>query len=167
MRKDKGEAEFLQILNQYRGTIYKVCLLYTDRTPDAVEELFQDICCNLWVAFKRFHQESSACTWVYSVAYRTAMHQMRWRLRQPRFIQLDPKVYETVAEEGEDEEVQWLYELMGRLPDEEQALLLMYIDRMTQSEIAQTLGTTEDVVNRKINRLKEKLKQMYDEENKQ
>ena len=165
MEYPDSEAEFLQILNQCRGSIFKVCLLYTDRTQEAVEDLFQDICCNLWEAFTRYHRDSTANTWVYVVALQTAKYQLRRRMRQPRFVELDKSLYETVADVAEDEEVREMYEMIDRLPDEEKTLLLMYIDRVPQREIAQILGTTEDAVNHRIYRLKLKLKQMNDDEN--
>ena len=54
MPKDKLQDEFMELLNQCQGTIIKLCLLHTDRQPDSVNDLYQEIVCNLWESFPRF-----------------------------------------------------------------------------------------------------------------
>ena len=84
--------------------------------------------------------------------------------RQPSFMRLDKSLYDTVAEEGGDENLLQLYELVGRLPEEEKILMDMYLASVPQNEIARQLGISELAVNKRISRLKQKLKQMNNEE---
>ena len=48
--KDKREEQFLEMLARCERTVFKVCLFYTDRQPDNVRDMYQDIVCNLWEA---------------------------------------------------------------------------------------------------------------------
>ena len=57
-----------------------------------------------------------------------------------------------------------MYELVGRLPEEEKILMDMYLASVPQNEIARQLGISELAVNKRISRLKQKLKQMNNEE---
>lgn len=164
MHTRKDEEEFIAMLDSCRGTIFKVCLLYTDRSPEAIEDLFQEIACDLWESYTTFKRTSSVNTWVYRVAKNTALMAQRRTARQPSFMRLDKSLYDTVAAEGGDENLLQLYELVGRLPEEEKILMDMYLASVPQNEIARQLGISELAVNKRISRLKQKLKQMNNEE---
>ena len=164
MRIRRDEDEFIALLNSCRGTIFKVCLQYTDRSPEAIEDLFQEIACNLWVGYGRFNHRSSVNTWVYKVARNTALMQRRRAIRQPSFVSLDESLYETVAEQADDECRKRLYELLERLPKEEGDLMDMYLKGTPQEAIARQLGISELAVNKRVSRIKQKLKKMNDEE---
>ena len=154
----------MAVLDSCRGTIFKVCLQYTDRSPEAIEDLFQEIACNLWVGYARFKHISSVNTWVYKVARNTALMQQRHAIRQPLFMRLDESLYDTVAELGDDECWKQLYELIEQLSQEEKELIGMYLDKTPQEEIARQLGISELAVNKRVSRIKQKLKRMNDEE---
>ncbi len=49
MKKQQQIADFLQMLHQCEGTIFHVCYKFTDRTPEAAADLYQEIvyCLNL------------------------------------------------------------------------------------------------------------------------
>ena len=164
MHTRKDEEEFIAMLDSCRGTIFKVCLLYTDRSPEAIEDLFQEIACDLWESYTTFKRTSSVNTWVYRVAKNTALMAQRRTARQPSFMRLDKSLYDTVATEGGDENLLQLYELVGRLPEEEKILMDMYLASVPQNEIARQLGISELAVNKRISRLKQKLKKMNNEE---
>ena len=158
------EAEFLALLDSCRGTIFKVCLLYTDRSPEAIKDLFQEIVCNLWAGYGKFNHGCAVATWVYKVALNTALMQNRHALRQPSFVRVDESLYETVAKVGTDECKSQLYALLELLPEEDKVLMDMYLQGEPQKEIAQQLGISEMAVNKRVSRIKQKLKKMNDEE---
>ena len=45
--RDQRESEFMEMLARCERTLFKVCLFYTDRQPDNVRDMYQDIVCNL------------------------------------------------------------------------------------------------------------------------
>ncbi|MBQ6157245.1 MAG: sigma-70 family RNA polymerase sigma factor [Bacteroidales bacterium] len=85
--RDQRESEFMEMLARCERTLFKVCLFYTDRQPDNVRDMYQDIVCNLWQAWPSFRHESKANTWVYRVALNTAVAR-----RQPTHPLLDSDV---------------------------------------------------------------------------
>lgn len=56
--RDQRESEFIEMLVRCERTLFKVCLFYTDRQPDNVRDMYQDIVCNLWQAWPNFRHES-------------------------------------------------------------------------------------------------------------
>ena len=56
--RDQRESEFMEMLARCERTLFKVCLFYTDRQPDNVRDMYQDIVCNLKQAWPNFRHES-------------------------------------------------------------------------------------------------------------
>ena len=46
--KDTGHIEFEQMLRRSRSILYRICLAFTDRQPCNIDDLYQEIVCNLW-----------------------------------------------------------------------------------------------------------------------
>ena len=68
--------EFVDILNDHRGLIYKVCHLYCD-DPEDRKDLFQEIVLQVWKSLGSFRQESTIGTWMYRIALNTAITHFR------------------------------------------------------------------------------------------
>jgi RNA polymerase sigma-70 factor (ECF subfamily) len=51
------------MLRRSRRILYKVCLAFTDRQPDNVDDLYQEIVCNLWRGWPKFRGESDTSDW--------------------------------------------------------------------------------------------------------
>ena len=84
--------------------------------------------------------------------------QKRYALKQPTFVSISKSMYEEVADTGKDERISYLYELLDMLSVEDKALIDMYLEGIPQKEIALQLGLNELAVNKRISRIKEKLK---------
>ncbi|KWW31577.1 MAG: RNA polymerase sigma-70 factor, ECF subfamily [bacterium P3] len=153
---------FLDMLDQCRGTILKLCLMHTDRHPDSVSDLYQEIVCNLWCSYPQYRGLCCPNTWVYRIALNTVYMQYRSRRRMPRLTALNDALSCDLADNGGDEMVEVLYGLIDRLDKDEKTLLTLYIDRVPQSNIADIFEISEVAVNRRINRLKMKLRQLRD-----
>jgi len=154
---EKYQKEFLQMLESCESTIFKVCLTYTDRTPEEVQDLFQEIVCNMWDGYGRFRHDSSDNTWVYRVAVNTARQHRRSRMRRSCEVVLDSSVMDTFSEPEADHLIERLYGLIDQLSEDEKKVILPYLDGKQQKEIANELNCSEYAVNQKISRLKKKL----------
>ena len=160
MTDKKKKEDFLAMLNQCRGILYKICLLHTDRSRDSMDELYQDIVCNLWESYPLFAHASKPSTWVYRVALNTVYLHYRTHKRLPRFVTFDATLLENIADENNNSVIEALYALRDRLDPEEKTLVNLYIDHVPYREIAELLETTEDAVKHRMARIKQKLKQM-------
>jgi RNA polymerase sigma-70 factor (ECF subfamily) len=156
MDKQKLEADFLNLLRDYNRIVYKVASFYADENS-ALDDLYQDVVLNLWKAFPNFRKESQPSTWIYRIALNTCVSFYRKNTRRPACVEItaDVKAYTE-----ENEAVAELYACINRLGKLERALILLYLEDRPYKEIAEIMGITATNVSTKINRIKEKLKQI-------
>lgn len=161
-KTDDKYAEFNKLLQESQMILVKVCMQFTDRQPDSIKDLYQEIAINLWESMPSFRGDSSQTTWVYRIAINTAYMELRKRTRQNLFVDLDQQMLESLAEEAQDERTQILYDIIDRLPKNERTIFYLYLDDLSISQIADILGRTEAAVRQKIYRIKNKIREEYE-----
>lgn len=166
MNRKARYDEFEQMLRRSRNVLYRICLVFTDRHPDNVDDLYQEIVANLWQGWKEFRGESDCTTWVYRVALNTAGMELRKLKKKEkyRFLSISEELLETLAEEA-DPRKEELYELINMLSDDDKKLLLLHLDHLTNAQIAAIAGTSENVVKQRLYRIRKKLIQLHHHEN--
>lgn len=160
---DDDNREFLDMLNRSQRTIFQICLHYTDRSPDAIRDLYQEIVCNLWESWPNFRGDSSTDTWVRRVSLNVAVTEIRRHAKQPRFVPLEDWMYDTISEEIDKAPPDY-FRLISALEPDERALLYLRLERLSIRDIAETLSTTEAAVKQRLYRLRQHidtLKQQY------
>ena len=150
------EVEFLDMLREYNRIIYKVASFYTDENS-ALDDLYQEVVLNLWKSFPDFRKESQLSTWIYRIALNTCVSFYRKKSRRPACVEITPDVKACVEE---NEAIAELYACINRLGKLERALILLYLEDRPYKEIAEIMGITVTNVSTKINRIKEKLRQI-------
>lgn len=158
------QDEFIRQLQRSNRLIYKVCMLFTDRNPDDVRDLYQDIVCNLWEGRNKWRGTCSESTWHYRVALNTAISQWRRRRQRPRIVELTPELVESLAEERGNSLVCELYRRIDCLGKADKAVALLYLDGLSQAEMATVLGINAAAVGMRIMRIKKKLQTLNTEE---
>lgn len=155
--RDQRESEFMEMLARCERTLFKVCLFYTDRQPDNVHDMYQDIVCNLWQAWPSFRHESKENTWVYRVALNTAVAQLRKRSRTTSFVLLTDEMVATLTDLKHEELVESLYRLIDLLGKADKSLILLYLDKIPYDQIAEIVGISETAARKRVERIKQKL----------
>lgn len=146
---------FLQMVDENRGTLYKVCLMFSSRQSEELRDLYQEVVCRLWEGYEGFDRRSSSLTWVYRVAMNTALNWQRNRRRRPLLVPLDTLDDQLLASEADRSSD--LYALADHLTDNEKALLWLYLDGVKLRQIAEVTDSTEDAVKKRIQRMKQHL----------
>ncbi len=157
----KGDAQFLEMIRQNEGIIYKITSFYTDK-DHPISDLYQEVVLNLWKAFPSFRGESKYSTWIYRIALNTCVSFFRRSKRDVTYVDITMDIPETVES---NEDIQELYKLINRLGKIERALVLLYLDDKSYKEIAEITGLSVTNVATKLSRIKDKLKQMSNEQN--
>lgn len=154
------EKKFTQELQKNQSIIHKICRSYTN-SEAAHKDLFQEITIQLWRAYPKFRGDSKFSTWMYRVAFNTAISLYR---KSKRTVQTSP-IYDNLKElefqdydETHDKQLELLYTAIQSLNDIEKALALLYLEDKNYKEIALTLGISEVNARVKMNRTKTKLK---------
>lgn len=153
------EKEFVILLNQNAGILYKVCNLYCD-VPEDRSDLFQEIVLQLWKAFPSFRKESKVSTWMYRIALNTAIS--GFRKRSKGFLQISLsdggfEIPDPARTSFEDENITALYKAIAQLSSVEKAIIMLYLEESSYQEIADITGISKSYVGVKLNRIKSKL----------
>ncbi len=152
------ESEFVGLINQNRGLIYKVCHLYADSHDDR-EDLFQDVVLQLWRAFPSFKGESLVSTWMYRVALNTAISWFRKEKRKPGITGISSAELQ-LPEIEPTAEAEILHQAIQHLTQVEKAIVILYLEEKSYQEISDIVGISLSNVGVKINRIKMKLEKI-------
>ena len=159
------QENFVAMLTRCEGIIVKVCLMFSDRGSNSFEDLYQEIVSSLWAGYDSFRGESSETTWVYKVSLHAACMEYRKQKSQPLLAVLDPSLSETLAKEPPNPLTQQLYDLIELLPPDDQNVAQMYLSETPIKEMAKVLGCSCRTVDNRIRRIKQKLKELNETEN--
>ena len=159
MDNNKLQTDFIEIIEDNKKLIYKVSHLYCDNTDD-MQDLFQDIVSNLWMAYPNFQQKSKVSTWVYRVSLNTAITWFRDYSKQSKRIEYTNWIPDMTNEtdHATDELYEQLYKAIDTLGKIDKAIIMLFLDDTSYDEIAEIVGLTKTNVATKISRIKLKLK---------
>lgn len=134
--------------------------MFTDNL-DNINDNYQDVVINLWKAFPQFKGTSKVSTWVYRIALNTCITQFRKHKRGPQTMSITYDV-ETMMDDSEEyrSNVRELYNLIGKLPPLDKALIMLWLDGKSYDEMSEVIGISKTNVGAKLTRIKEKLKKM-------
>lgn len=151
------QEEFMAMLERCEAALFKVCLIYTDRQPENVRDLYQEIVCALWQAWPRFRGESAEATWVYRVAINTAVTQLRRRRRHVPIVRLTDAMVAQLTERADEGLTERLYKLIDSLGMADRSLIMLYLDGVPSRDVAAITGLSEEAVRKRVERIKQKL----------
>lgn len=162
MQKQEAEKQFEKLVNEHRLLIYKVCRIYAYTDSDR-EDLFQEIVIQLWKAYPKYKGNALFSTWLYRVAINTAITGLR---KRKNFItSYEPvSAVEQISDESpgtaEEEQLQKLYKAIEQLSEVEKAMVMLYMEDRSYTEMEEILGIGQGNLRVKMNRVKEKLRQL-------
>lgn len=160
MNTQELEKEFTQMVLDNRQIIFKVCYIYTS-DEYTIEELSQECMLNLWRAYPRFRGDSKTSTWIYRVAMNTCISYMRRSSSRPQTIALPFDLQSELSTDGDrGYYLRELYTMINQLGKLERALILLWLEDRSYTEIADILGVSKSNVGVLLHRTKEKLKTM-------
>ena len=162
MSAQEQEAIFRRWLDAHLGLILKI--IRGCAVPQDQDDLFQDVLLQLWSSIPAFRGDAKETTWIYRVAFNTALAwrrgEQRRRVKHETFLQLDvspqwqPSHADTLSEQ---EMVRQLYAAIRELPKMDASLALMHLDGLSYQQMAEVLGISENYVGVKLNRIRQQL----------
>lgn len=156
------QKEFLEKIEKHKGIIYKISKMYMDDQSDR-EDLFQEIIYQVWKAYSTFRGDSEFSTWLYRIALNTAIMFLRSEKRRSFITNDDFSDYRIKNEEYDDEKEENLlkmYSAINKLNPIDKAFIFYYLENFSGKQIAEQMGISEGNVRVKMNRAKNKLKEL-------
>jgi len=156
------ELRFRQWLGEHSGLLLKVVRSFADGPADQ-DDLFQEVLLQVWLSLPNFRDDCKPTTWLYRVAFNTALAWKRSEKKQRRKMGslsiADVAVPSLQSAEAEQNNriLNRLYAAIRALPPAKRALVVLFLDGFSYREIAEVIGITETNVGVSLNRIKKEL----------
>lgn len=156
------EDLFIPYLDDHKKLILKVARAYCQDEEER-KDLVQDIILQLWKSFPNYDETYALSTWTYRIAFNVSISYLRKVTtrekihrsyqRDTEFLQIDNTVL--------DEKLQQLYRFIDLLKPINKAIMIMHLDGCSNKEIAGVMGISESNVSTKKQRIKDQLKNYF------
>jgi RNA polymerase sigma-70 factor (ECF subfamily) len=163
MDKQKQQQFFQVIIEQHKGILFKVARAYCPNEDDR-QDLLQEMMIQVWQSIHKYNEQYQISTWLYRISLNVAISFYRKNAsRSGRFRVIDEQTEQVPTEDkSEDERQLYLLEhFIGELKEIDKALIILYLEDKSHTEIAEIVGMSVSNVGTKIGRIKEKLKTRF------
>jgi RNA polymerase sigma-70 factor (ECF subfamily) len=164
------EHTFLELVNENRNRILRVCRVYSWNSADQ-DDLYQEILFQIWRGLPALKETKFANTWLYRVAINTAISFVRKRAsRFDRVVHFEhadlTRAIESrqATEADTDDRMANLYNAIYQLNPVEKALVTLFLEDFTYEQIAEATGINANNVGVMLHRAKKKLSGLMTEE---
>jgi len=158
--KNKFEDSFEKVLDDNRGSIYRICRIYAV-APAEPHDLFQEVVYQIWKSFSDFKGNASINTWVYRIALNVCLRsKLKLERNNTKTVRLESIQFTPVSEVQSEEEqlkYQFLKECMTTLNESDRSILVLFLEELPYKEIAEVTGLTENHIAVKMRRIRKRL----------
>ncbi len=143
---------------RYRGLLFSVCRRH-QRDGLTVDDLLQEVTLRLWELREKLLAIEPApkqAVWLWRVSRSTCIDLQR---RTPSPTPL-PDGYDTPTEDTALHDT--LHELIAQLPEPDRTIVTMHLEGYDYTEIGKAVGMTKNNIGVRLMRIKEKLKQQWE-----
>ena len=165
----KGDrSAFQQLVERYQNYVFSIALKIV-RTREEAEEVAQDVFLKVFQQLSTFEEKSRFSTWLYTIAYRTAIDYVRRKRPDvdsldddDRYLQLEDKRAPSPAEAMHRTDLkEQLSQAINRLqPVDAAVVTLFYLNDASVKEIAEITELSVSNVKTKLHRLREALRRL-------
>lgn len=158
MKESEQRKIFDEWLGGYRALLFKIIKAYAYNEADQ-NDLFQDICLQMYRSIPNFRGSSAVSTWLYRIALNTAI---KWSTKERKHVVGHQEVENmtnvlATNEDPKDERVAWLYNEIKQFNEIDRSLTLLLLDGYSYKEMAEMMGISESNIGVKIHRIKKQL----------
>jgi RNA polymerase sigma-70 factor (ECF subfamily) len=164
LQLEKNTEIFLELIERHKRIIYKIANSYC-KPMEEREDLIQEIILQLWKSFGSYNEQYKLSTWIYRIALNTSISFYRKTTTYNKKI-VELSTFQEVGllsdlPEKEDSNLILLQNFIQELKDLDKAIILLYLDGLSQIEISEIIGITPSNVGTKINRIKNILRNKF------
>ncbi len=157
-RRKRNKKEFIDLIENNKGIIHKVALMYTSTYADK-EDLYQEICMQLWRSYGNYRGDAKLSTWLYRVALNTAISSVRKRKRIIDTVELDPERHYHIKNSDKNEMTSNLLRAISLLDNIDRAIILLWLEEKKYDEISEITGLSRSAVSVRLVRVRKKLEE--------
>lgn len=158
MNANTQQQIFDRWLAKHRGIFLKIVRVYAF-TPEHEQDLYQELCIQVWRSIPNFKGKAAESTWIYRVALNTAI---RWVAKEKKHLHGRQSLEADLAlpddgQQLQNERLRWLYAAIRQLNETSRSIALLLLEGFSYQEIADMIGITESLVGVRIHRIKKQL----------
>ena len=156
MKESTQREIFEEWLQAHRALLFKVIRAYAVHQDDQ-DDLFQDVCLQVYRSIPNFKGNSAVTTWLYRIALNTAI---KWSTKERKHVhghqELDHAAHLLSSNENDDR-LKWLYKQIRSFNEVDRSLTLLLLEGYSYKEMAEILGISESNLGVKVHRIKKQL----------
>ncbi|MFC5623232.1 RNA polymerase sigma factor [Algoriphagus winogradskyi] len=160
--KHRKDLEFENLYKTHKDKIFRLCLGFV-KDRELAHDLFQEILIKIWRHLDSFRSESELSTWIYRIAYNTAITFSAKEKKKPEQAEL-PNGMDLAEPENnsleQELQIKKLYEAISSLAETDRVIATLLLENTPYKTIAEITGITENYVAVKVNRIKASLTQL-------
>lgn len=156
--KEGDTNAFVHIVRRYQRMVFTIVSKIVTNTEDA-EDITQEIFIKIYQSLAKFRGDSEFSTWLYRIAYNTAITEVRKTKRE--FISFDDmaekvpdvEISDTIDDLNTEERLEYLDAVLKQLNPEDALLItLFYLNNQSVQEISEISNLSQSNVKVKLHR---------------
>lgn len=155
---------FEDLVNRHKDMVFTIVNRILRNREDA-EEIAQDVFLKSYQSLSKFKRESKFSTWIYRIAYNTAIS--KTRKKQIEVSAIDEhiienftasEIFENIEDFGYEDKKKYFDAALKKIPEEDSILLTMfYLKEQSIDDISKVTGLSASNVKVKLHRIRKKL----------
>lgn len=153
-----GSDFYHSMILPYSGIIIKICRAYTNNQQD-FEDYYQEVCLQIWRSRDSYKAQSSWSTWVYKISLNVCLTYLKKHKNKTVTFTSDPLPEQVIKDSQTQPEqaIKALYKAIQQLGEIDRAIILLYLEQLSNVEIAEIMGVSANNLGVRILRIKQKL----------
>lgn len=153
------EDEFIQLIHENQGLIYKITTIYT-RDREEQKDLYQEIVYQTWKSIDQFKKASKPSTWLYRVGMNTAITCLNRSKKRVTAVPMEGLEIDFADELDTETEERFklLYAEIRKLGLLDRGIVFLFLEGKSHDEIAEIVGISSSNVGTRLSRIKDKLR---------
>lgn len=163
MKNQKQQHFFESTIEQHKGILFKVARSYCPDEEDR-QDLIQEMMIQIWQSIHKYNDQYKISTWLYRISLNVAISFYRKSsTRAKKFTDLNEQVMKNPVENKSETErhLNLLEQFISELKEIDKALMILYLEDKSHTEIAEILGISVSNVGTKVGRIKKQLKTRF------
>lgn len=157
-------TEFAALIEKHQELLERICISFSGGDDSIYQDLKQEVALSLWKEYgtyglSRLRNKQKEESWMYSVAFYTALHYKRSHLRTTSLISYSPDMLIYDQTYLTDEPLSLFDELIECLSMQERRLVLYFLNGEDYKSIAQKEGISMVAARKRMSRVIAKLRQ--------
>ncbi|MDR0824003.1 MAG: RNA polymerase sigma factor [Prevotella sp.] len=158
--KDGHIDAFAHIVRRYERMVFTIVGKIVYRRAE-VEDIVQDIFIKVFQSLDKFREESEFTTWLYRIAYNTAISELRKRKHEftpiaDNFANIpNDDITGAIDEAGTEDKLRYMDMVLKMMPPDDALLITMYyLNNHSIKDISLITGNSETNVKVKLHRIR-------------